>query len=59
MQYSKAPHAKLTFIIFLFCLFLFQFQLHLVFWDKNTFETFATAAKSDRGIAVVAVLFQV
>eukprot|EP00794_Sanderia_malayensis_P007019 gene7019-7805_t len=33
-------------------------ELHLVFWDKNTFESFALAAKSDRGIVVVAVLFQ-
>eukprot|EP00795_Rhopilema_esculentum_P000245 gene245-9888_t len=36
----------------------FPMELHLVFWDKKTFETFSEAAKSDRGIAVVAVLFQ-
>ena len=33
--------------------------MHLVFWDKSTYRTFSEAAKGDRGIAVVAILFQV
>lgn len=33
--------------------------MHLVFWDNSTYRTFSEAAKGDRGIAAVALLFQV
>lgn len=36
----------------------FPLEMHLVFWDKSVYPTFAEAAKGDRGIAVLAVLFQ-
>jgi len=37
---------------------IYPLELHLVFWDNSTFATFPEAAKADRGIAVVAVLYQ-
>lgn len=36
----------------------FPIEVHLVFWDNSTFVSFPDAAKADRGIVVLAVLYQ-
>lgn len=36
----------------------YPLELHLVFWDNTTFVSFPDAAKADRGVAVVAVLYE-
>ncbi|XP_065668854.1 uncharacterized protein LOC100212032 isoform X3 [Hydra vulgaris] len=37
----------------------FPLEIHLVFWDNSTYKSFPDAAKADRGIAVLAVLFEI